>query len=105
MRKKSKELLDMALRELHSAINEGKEEVELVLKKEFSGKQEDLQKFSNKYELKKVTELLREEYSDYEIKSIIYGEPNCLAIVCFDKGPCRKIGSYSIVWKLSLKLK
>lgn len=105
MRKKSKELLDMALRELNSAISEGKEEVKFILRKDFSGKQKNLQKFSDQHELKKVTMMLREEFSDYELKSEIYGELNCLAIVCFEKGPCKNVSSYSLIWKLSLQSK
>ena len=95
----------MARRELYTAISEGKEEVELVLRKEFSGNQTELQQFSDKYEFKKVTELLRAEFEDYEVKSIIYAEPNFMAFVCFEKGPCKKVTSRSLVWKLSLKAK
>lgn len=105
MRKKSKQLLDMARRELHTVISERKEEVELVLRKEFSGDQTELQKFSDKYELKKVTEKLREEFANYELKSIICAEPNLMAFVCFEKGPCKKVTSRSLIWKLSLRAK
>ena len=105
MRKKSKELLDMALRELHTAINEGKEEVELVLREDFTGDQKKIQEFSDKYELKKVTEKLREEFANYELKSVICAEPNFMAFVCFEKGPCKKVANRSLRWKLSLRAK
>ena len=105
MRKKSKELLDMALRELHTAIKEGKEEVEITLEKDSSGTKEAAKCVSNKYELKKLTELIRKEFVDYEVKSVIYGELNKLSIITFEKGPCKKCASYSLKWKLSLQKK
>ena len=105
MRKKSKELLDMALRELHTAIKEGKEEVEITLEKDSSGTKEAAQCVSDKYEIKKLTELIRKEFVDYEVKSVIYSELNKLSIVTFEKGPCRKTALYSLKWKLSLQKK
>lgn len=74
MRKKSKKLLDMALRELHTAIKEGKEEVEITLEKDSSGTKEAAQCVSDKYEIKKLTELIRKEFAAYEVKSVIYTE-------------------------------
>ncbi len=105
MRKKSKELLDMALRELHTAIKEGKEEVEILLEKTRDGSEETALYVSNKYETKKLTEIIRAEFADYEVKSIIYRELNQLAITSFKNGPCRKNASYSLKWKLSLQKK
>ena len=105
MQKKSKELLDRALRELHTAIEEGKEEVEITLEKDSSGTTEAAQCVSDKYEIKKLTELIRTEFAAYEVKSVIYSELNKLAIISFEKGPCRKTALYSIKWKLSLQKK
>ena len=105
MRRKSKELLDMALRELHTAIKEVKEEVEITLEKDFDGTQKAAEHFSKKYETKKLTELIRKEFADYEVKSIIYGKPNYLAIVCFSNKSCTNAASYSLIWKLSLQEK
>ena len=105
MPKKSQELLDMALRELHTAIKEGKEEIEILLKENTDGSQETAVNVSKKYETKKLTEIIRAEFADYEVKSVIYGELNKLAIVSFKNSPCRKTALYSIKWKLSLQKK
>ena len=105
MRKKSKELLDMALRELHTAIKEEKEEVKITLEKDSSGTQKAAEHASNKYEIKKLTELIRKEFADYEVKSVIYSELNNLAIISFKNSPCKKYASYSLKWKLSLQKK
>jgi tRNA dimethylallyltransferase len=50
-------------------------------------------------------EKLREEFANYELKSIICAEPNLMAFVCFEKGPCKKVTSRSLIWKLLLRAK
>lgn len=82
-----------------------KEEVEIILEKNSIGDKKAAEHFSNKYELKKLTELIREEFADYEVKSVICSKPNYLAIVCFSNKSCTNAASYSLIWKLSLQKK
>lgn len=105
MRRKSKELLDMALRELHTAIKEGKEEVKITLQENSSGTQKEAERVSKKYEIKELTELIRKEFADYEVKSVIYSNLDNLAIISFKNSPCKKFTTYSLKWKLSLQKK
>lgn len=101
MQKKSNKLLDIALRELKTAIEENKKEVEITLVEKFSGNKEKAEKISKKYEMKSITEILRRKFKGYEIKSEIYKKLNLLAITSFKNKPCATVVSYLLVWKLS----
>ena len=102
MRKKSQKLLDMALREIESAIDNN-EEVEITLAKEFVGGKEEAQEISDKYETKKLTEIIRARFPSYLIGSEICRKLNFMSVRSFKNKPCEVIASYSLIWKLSLQ--
>ena len=102
MWKNSTELLDYALRELQVAIYNGKKEVEIVLKEHCKKDIEQVKEIDNRLEIQTLTEMLREKFYNYDIKSVVgLGHLN-FAIKHMDT-PCDLF--YPIVWKLILQKK
>ena len=100
--KSSAELLDYALYEVQKAIFTSIDEVKIVLDSNFSGNFSKMWEFCDRLEIKAITELLREEFNTYEIKSEV-DKGGITSVVTFEEGQC--IFSFSLVWKLTLKKK
>lgn len=87
MKKDSNELLDIALRKVEEAVKSNLLTVEIMIRECFSGSSEEMKKICEQLELKTITELLREEFSEYEIKSIIR-QRNRIGIISTQNAPC-----------------
>lgn len=103
MFKNSTELLDHAFRELQVAIKNNKIQVEILLNERFSTNSNTVKKYCDELELKTITEILREEFSDYNIKSLVESKGYLQGVITFEKGPC--VMFYPLVWKLTLRKK
>ncbi|MDE5831122.1 MAG: hypothetical protein K2H53_05890 [Clostridia bacterium] len=97
--KNSNELLDHALRELQTAVTENKQEVTIVLEEYFDGDSKAMLEIVEKLEIKSITERLREEFSDFSIKSRVECG-HLSSIITFKTGPCDI--RYKLIWKLEL---
>ena len=102
MFKNSSELLDCALREFQAAIDSGKTEVKIVVKQYFKGNTEDMQKIGKELEIKDIVELLREEFSEYDIKTRLQ-QDSLSSVISFVNKPCRL--TYNLVLKSILTKK
>lgn len=102
MFKNSSELLDCALREFQAAVDGGKSEVEIMLKEYFSGDIADMQKIVEELEIKEIVEILREEFSEYDIKSRV-GGGHLNWVISKKNAPCEL--DYQLVWKSVLTKK
>jgi len=71
MRKNSKELLELALRELQVAIEKNESKVEIILSKRFPNSTSNIKRFCNMLELQDVTNSLIEKFKDYNITSVV----------------------------------
>jgi len=98
----STELLDFALRELQVAINHSNPKVEIVLDQEFSGGLNEMQEIGNKLEIRIITEIFREHFVDYKIKSDL-SLKNLSMVITFERGSCSLY--YPLVWTLILQKK
>jgi len=103
MFRNSTELLDYALRELQVAVEQNKEIVEIMLKEHFECNDNKTRSFCDKFEIKTITELLREEFEDYDIKSVVELKGYLTGIITFSNGPCSL--NYPLVWILTLRKK
>lgn len=103
MWEKTTDLIDFARKELKTAIETNKMEVEIVLTSNFSKGTDEIQKYGEKFRIKTCTEILREEFNDYNIKSIVKVKGFLSAIVTYAKGPCTL--NYPLVWCLTLQKK
>ena len=96
MFKNSSELLDCALREFQAAIDGGKSEVKIVVQEWFSGDFDEMKKLGDDLEIKEIVELLREEFSGYNIKSRLE-KSHLSGVITFKDAPCSLM--YELVWK------
>lgn len=96
-------LLDYALRELQVAILHNTKKVEIVLENYFTGDVNSMRKLSDNLEIKTITEILREEFTNYEIRSIVGQKGQLNSIITFSHAPC--VLSYPLVWELILQKK
>ncbi len=103
MFKNSNELLEYALRELQVAVKENKSQVEILLKESFPNDTNRVRKYCDGLEMKTITEILREEFKNYDIRSTVESKGYLKAIITFERGPCEKF--YPLVWKLTLRKK
>ena len=103
MFRNSTELLDYALRELQVAVEQNKGRVEIELEEYFQDDESKIKQFCNKFEIGTITELLREEFKDYDIKSIVKLKGHLKGIITFSRGPCSL--HYPLVWVLTLRNK
>ena len=101
--KNSSELLEHALRELQVAVQENKTKIEILIQKRFSGDVEAISRIAEKLEMKAITETLREEFSEYELKSRLGTKGELNAILTFKDEPCSLF--YPLVWELNLQKK
>lgn len=95
------ELLDFALRELQSVVEKGENKVVVVLEKLVADTtMENLQKVDKKFELKTITEILREEseFKEYTIKSAL--DYKFKAHIWLRNQPAPSY--YDIIWTLTL---
>lgn len=99
----SNELLDHALRELQLAVEEEMTEVEIVLSYANEGKVNKIMNSHEKLNVMKVTELLRLQYPEYYIKSIV--GPKLTKQMVIEIPKISKVIYYPIVWRLSLQKK
>ena len=98
----STELLDYALRELQVAVANNKQMVEIVLSQAFPNDYKKVKELCDTLEIKTITELLREELCEYEIRSEVATEDFSMNFM-FVKGPCEFY--YKLLWKLTLRKK
>lgn len=100
----SNELLDYALRELKEAVSKNKSELEIVLKEQFVGCQDDIQQICKNLKIKVITKRLRKEFCNYDIRSTVVEKrtSNNILIITYKTG-C-DLG-LSIVWKLVISPK
>jgi len=103
MLKNSTEFLDYALRELQVAIEEDKKEVEIILSDAHESKVNEIINLHEKLNVMVVAELLRMQYPDYSIKSIVW--PKLTTQIAIKIPKVQTITYYPIVWKLSLQKK
>ena len=103
MFKNSTELLDHAVREVKEAVDNNAPEVVILLKEHFQNSTSEVQKYCDALEVKTITEILREEFKDYDIKSSVEIEGDLKGIITFEKGPCMLF--YPLVWNLILHKK
>ena len=103
MWKNSEELMDFARKKLKEAIEKKEFEVEIVLSDSFPADTSEVQLRCESLKMKKITESLREEFSNYNIKSIVKSKGKLNAILTFKKGPCALF--YPLVWCLTLQEK
>lgn len=97
------ELLDYALRELQVAVKKKRSKVEIKLEQHYS--KDDLnsiKQYCDRFEIKEITELLREEFKEYDIKSVVRFK-NLTGVLTFNKGSC--LLTYLLVWDLTLRKK
>lgn len=98
MWKDSTELLDYALREPEKAIENKTGNVKIILMNNFLGEKEDMIRIVEQLELKTITEMLREEYSGYNIRSEV--ETGTLRSVLTLRTGCNLF--YPLKWKLTI---
>lgn len=103
MFKNSNELLEYALRELQVAIEKNKVQVEILLKERFPNDTASIRQYCDELEVKTITELLREEFKNYDIRSVVESKGDLQGVITFTKGPC--IMAYLLVWVLTLRKK
>ena len=103
MWKNSTELLDHALRELRVAIKKDQNQVEIRLSDNFLNDTKVVKKYCDELELKIITEMLREEFNHYDIKSVVEIKGDLKGIITFERGPCTIY--YPLVWRLTLRKK
>ena len=101
--KNSSELLEHAFRELQVAVKENKPEVEIRIQEHFSGDIKETGKIVDRLEMRTITELLREEFSQYEIKSRVGTKGKLNGILSCKDSPC--VLFYPLVWELTLQKK
>ena len=103
----SNELLEHALRELHKAMENNKQEVVILLKNAFIGDDAKMREVGEQLEIRAITGKIREKFSNYEIKSTIGLKGNFSCAVSF--GNMGKIEScvfaYPLEWHLTLRKK
>ena len=78
-------------------------ELEILLSESFPNDTTEVQKYCETLQLKNITETLREEFNNYNIKSIVKSKGNLTTILTFKKGPCTMF--YPLVWCLTLQEK
>ena len=103
MFKDSSELLEYALRKLQVAIEKNEVQVEILLDERFPNDTNSVKKYCDELEVKTITELLREEFKNYDIRSVVESKGYLQGIITFTKGPC--IMAYPLVWILTLQKK
>ena len=102
MFKNSIELLDHAVREVREAVDKSVPEVVIFLEKHFRNSTSEIKKYCDNLEVKTITEILREEFNNYNIESIVeIGD--LTGVITFEKGPCALY--YPLVWNLILHKK
>lgn len=102
MFKDSNELLDIALRLVEEAIENNSLKTEIVLKDWFSGDVDQMHEICEQLEIRLITELLRDEFKQYQIRSIVR-EKSLSGIISFKNAPCSMF--YNLIWELRLKPK
>ena len=103
MFKNSSELLDCALRELQIAIKEGRKEVEIILSDAYEGNVNGIINLDEKLNVMVVAEILRMQYSNYSIKSVV--GPKLTSEIRIKLPQIPTMTYYPIVWTLSLQKK
>jgi len=103
MDKFSNELMEFARSRIKMAIEKKEWEVEIILSESFPNDTIEVQKHCETLQLKNITEALRKEFNNYNIKSIVKSKGNLTTILTFKKGPCALF--YPLVWCLSLQEK
>ena len=103
MFKNSNELLEYALRELQVAVKENKSQVEILLEEYFPNDTNKVREYCDELEIKTITEILREEFKNYYIRSTVESKGDLKAVLTFAEGPCKIF--YTIVWTLTLRKK
>lgn len=103
MFKNSSELLNCALQKLNLAIEKGTSKVEILLDERFSSDTPSVKKLCDKLEIKKITELLREKFETFTLKSEVISTGHLKASITFTHGPC--VMFYPLVWVLTLEEK
>lgn len=99
----SSELLNYAFRELQLAVEDGKQEVEIVLHKTFENDSNKIKKFSDNLKIKTITEKLSKEFGNYDIRSEVFTKRNFSFVLSHMDAPCDFF--YPLVWKLTLQKK
>lgn len=99
----SNELLDYALQKLQVAVESNQKEVNIVLDEYFKGEKKEIKKFANQLDIKTITQMLREKFSDYDVKSIVGTESKFNAIITYKTAPCDIF--HCLVWILTLQKK
>lgn len=99
----STELLEYALRELQVAVKDNRQEVRIVLREGFDGDLDEIREICDRLEIKVITDRLRKEFTDYNIKSVVGKEGHLKMILSFENGPCDIY--YPLVWTLTLRKK
>ncbi len=103
MWKNSKDLFDHALRELQVAVKEKKVQVEIILSEAFPNDTNKVREYCDRFELKKITESIREQFKNYDVRSVVESKGHLKCIITFQKGPC--VRAYPLVWTLTLREK
>lgn len=103
MFKSSSELLEYALRKLQVAVKENKSQVEILLQDSFPNDTNQVRKYCSGLKMKLITEILREKFKDYDIKSTVESKGAFKAIFTFERGPCEML--YPLIWELTLRKK
>ena len=75
-------------------------EVEILLEESFIDDTAIVRRYCDNLEVKTITELLREEFKDYNIRSVVKSKGYLQGIITFSEGPC--VMSYPLVWTLTL---
>lgn len=73
------------------------------MKDTFPNDSNRVREFCEKLEIKTITEMLREEYKNYDIKSVVQSKGFLKGIITFNRGPCSL--HYPLVWVLTLRKK
>lgn len=97
------ELRQKALNKVAEAIKEQATEVKILLSKGFTNNTASVKDCCEKLEIKQITELLRERFSEYQIKSSVASEGHLTGVLTFSSGPCTLV--YPLVWTITISKK
>lgn len=108
MEEKSRELLDFARKEIKTAIEKNKEEklkVEILLEEGVFDRRDEILKYRKKFRIGTITEILREEFKDYDIISVVRCEGAVKeGVLTLARSPVWG-RHYPLVWCLTLQEK
>ena len=102
MWRNSSELLDYAFRELQVAMEDDKQEVEIVLHEDFEDDLNKIKKLCDSLNIKTITNELREKFDNYAIRSEVFTKKNWEYILTYTLGNCSFCVRYPLVWKLTV---